>query len=388
MLKVHVIYQWNFAGINKRLIIPLNKLHAAKGLDVSFYAVAQYQSQLISKADVIIFSNVIDRGAIEIAEEAKNKGIGLIYDSNTGAGTGPSDPAFLNALRQEEYHDIRSRNVRERLLNKVDLVTSNDTAIVKEHEHIKDRIIVIRDCTPDVWLDAIKSVAASTGKANEICGKKILFISPALMWPHQNVSDMIVKDLMDMGHAVHLFTPGPSLFHTGAVCRKDLFDPGFMKRLIEHMEDCWKIPLLIDREGPDMVITVGGYVIPRQILMEIRKRKVRSAVLFVEEFDDAWRNCTYAGYFTHVFIKDRSSLAFYRRNGNPNTFCMPEGCGPGDALFAGNLLKAIKENDPIPCDAGHYKTGYIQMDEEDDSGSEQLPDMCSLTMMREEQSAE
>ncbi len=384
MLKIHVICQWRFAARNNSLISPLDKLHRGKRLEVSFYNMKQYHSKLISGADVIIFSNVIDREAIVVAEEAKQKGVRMIYDSNIGAGTDPSDAEFLNALRQEEYNDIRSHNVRDRLLRIVELVTSRDFAIAKDHNHIKNCTAIINDCTPDAWYDLITSAAVSSPRQSaETRGKKILFIAPTLMWPHQHISDTLARNLMDMGHIVRLFTPKPPLFHTQAICKNDLFDHRFIKHVVDQMEDIWKIPLLIDKEVPDMVMTVQGHVLPRQILVEIRRRNIRSTVWFIDELHDAVRSCSYGRYFTHVFIQDESSLALHRRYGNPNTFHLPYRSDP-ISITSGleTMFRLLEENNASFCDTGHCKVGYIQMAGKEVHESERLPDTCTLTLVQ------
>lgn len=326
MINVQIIYQWRSALLLKRLFDPMERLHKDRKLNVSIFDVSQYQLENISKADVIILSNIIDKDSDSIVSEAKQRGTGLIYDSCVNKD---DSIRIIGDFFEALSRDIRAVNIRDRLIKMVDMVTSKDGSVVLEHRHAEEKHRQINNGNKQDWYDAVMSLSSlDKSPVTMSSGKRILFISPTLMWPHHYISDVLVRNLMDMGHEVHLFTPKPSRFHSEAICLPGNFDERFMKRLSAYSEDVWKIPPLIVREEPDLVITVQGYTLPRQVLKEIKRTGVPSAVWLMDEPYDASRSCAIGSYFTHVFLQDRASIAYHRRYGNPNSFYLPHGCDP------------------------------------------------------------
>ncbi|UCH81563.1 MAG: glycosyltransferase [Nitrospiraceae bacterium] len=326
MINVQIIYQWRTSLLGKRLLKPLEGLHRDRKLNLSVYDVSHYRLGNVSKADVLILSNIIEKSADSIVSEARLRGTKLLYDSCVNDG---KDKKSLPGFFEELYYDIRAFNIRDRLIKMSDMVTSRDGKVVLDHRHAETRHRLVQDCSSNEWSDAIAAVLSKhTLPKAETKGKRILFLSPTLMWPHNYISDVLVRNLMEMGHEVNLFTPKPSRFHTEAICLPENFNDRFMKRLTGYAEDVWKIPPLISRSEIDLVITVQGYIIPRQVLREIRRAGVASAVWLLDEPYDASRSCSIGSYFTHVFLQDRASIHYHRRFGNPNSFYLPHGCDP------------------------------------------------------------
>ena len=322
MIKVHVIYQWYLPTTIQRLIKPLDTLKEAGTIEVSYYGIFEYKNIYISNADVIIFSNIISPDAIVIATEARLKGIRLIYDESIESEANTLSSNFLRTY----YYDVRAQNVRDRLLRMVDLVISSDKTIVERHPHIRQQFNHIENVTHEWLYEILKTTKIATYRESDC--KKIFFISPTFMWPHQYISDLMVEELMRMGHDVYLFTVKPSYFLHKTVCKPSRFENSLLKVIEEYAEDAWKIPLLIDRFEPDLVLTIQGYVIPRQVLAEIRSRNLPFVVWFLDEPFDAIRSCSYGRYFTHVFLQDKASLMYHRHFGNPNSFYLPYAAAP------------------------------------------------------------
>lgn len=131
-----------------------------------------------------------------------------------------------------------------------------------------------------------------------------------------------------MGHHVTIFTMKADRFHSDTLTMEDQFEDDQVRRVSDFMEEPWRIPLLIDRERPDMVLAVQGYLIPRQVLSEIAARGVPAAVWLMDEPYDTLRSAPFGRFFTHAFVQDSASLGFHRRHGCPNTFFLPHGCDP------------------------------------------------------------
>jgi len=327
-MKIHVLYHWFLAPLNARLSAAFGRLSHNGGLHVSFHDLSRYGISDLSGVDVLIFSNLTDKKALEIADEARQRGIYIIYDSTFG----------------DDVHDVRAHNLRDMILKKADKVTSADESVVLYHKHIKDVLTVIGNGDHEKWREVIDSIAHSVPRHREDDGnrkKRIFFVSPTLMWPHHYISDILVKNLMDMGHSVQLFTLKPTKFHRETICRFKDFEPDYVNSVLGYAEDLWKLPLLIDRHQPDLVLTVQGYMIPRQILAEIGRRKVRSSVWFMDEPYDASRSSSYGRYFTHVFLQDSSSVSYHRHHGNPASFYLPHGCDPAGVHVRGREKEVL-----------------------------------------------
>lgn len=322
-MRIHLVYQWYTPAMVRRLLRPLEILEEAGRIELSCYSASGYRNVLVSGADVIIFSNIVCRTATVTAEEARLKGVRMIYDESLESGSDGPSHGFI----RDYYHDVRARNVRDRLLRTVDAVISPETTIVERHPHIRGRCHVREKISPDWLYDTLKAVSPVRARDGGL-SKRILFITPTLMWPYQQIADLMAEELMRMGHDLHLFTVNPPGFLYQTLCKPGLFEERLVRRIVDYSEDAYKIPLLIDRTEPDVVLTIQGYVIPRQILKEIKKRGVPSAVWFMKEPYDTMRSCSYGRYFTHVFLQDRASLMYHRRYGNPNSFYLPHGSAP------------------------------------------------------------
>ncbi|MBI5327372.1 MAG: glycosyltransferase [Deltaproteobacteria bacterium] len=312
-MKIHVLYHWFLTHLNERLSGTFEKFSNNSGHSFSFYELSMYRVQDLYGVDVFIFSNLRDKKALEIADESRMRGIRIIYDIATG----------------DDVQDVRAHNLRDMIMKTADKVTSADESVALHHKHIKDVLTVIRNGDHEKWSEVIASVSHPIQRHREDSWnhkKRIFFVAPTLMWPHQYIADVLVKNLMDMGHCVQLFTLKPTRFHRETICRFKDFDNDYVSRVLEYAEDIWKLPLLIDRDKPALVLTVQGYMIPGQILVEIGRRKVHSAVWFMDEPYDTSRSSSYGRYFTHVFLQDSSSVSYHRRHGNPESFYLPHGC--------------------------------------------------------------
>ncbi len=327
-MKIHVLYHRFLSSRNERLSTAFGRLNKNGRHNVSCHDLSMYGIRDLSGVDVLILSDLIESKALEIVDEARQRGVYIIYDS----ALGNEAQGFLPDKSYQLIRDVRAHNLRDMILKKSDKVTSADESVVLQHKHIRDILTVIGDGDHVKWSEVFDSMAHPVPGRRKDSGdheRNIFFVSPTLMWPHQYISDILVKNLMDMGHSVRLFTLKPARFHRESICRFKDFDPEFVNRVLGYAEELWKLPLLIDKLQPDLLLTVQGYMIPRQILAEIGRRKVRTPVWFMDEPYDASRSSSYGRYFTHVFLQDRSSLSYHRHHGNHASFYLPHGCDPG-----------------------------------------------------------
>jgi hypothetical protein len=327
-MRVQVIYQEEYPGLRERLVHPLAGLEQQGALTAQFFDINLYPLKALAGVEVIIFFNVKELAALEIAREAKNRGVRLLFDHSGGSAADRPEPWRPRDWRRLSELDVRAAANKQRLWRLVDGLTT-DCQSFADSCRKNGNVWVLKDCRPQDWWQVLIAVReAPAPKPPSFSGKKILFLAPTFMWPHHYISDILARNLMDMGHEVRLITLKPSPFHTQAICRVEDFDPDFRRSVLGNFEDPWKIVPLVDQEQPDLILTVQGYVIPRQILVEIRKRKAPLAVWFMDEPYDTARSCEFGKYFTHVFLQERASLAHHRRWGNPNSFYLPHGCDP------------------------------------------------------------
>ncbi|MCE5312574.1 MAG: glycosyltransferase, partial [Nitrospiraceae bacterium] len=322
MIRLHIVYQWKSDEITAGFFKFWDSLKKDSGLQITLFDIEQYDLKDISKADVIIFSNVIHRKSLMIVEEAARAGISTIYDSRVSRVEGLS----IDKLTNESINDLRSINITDRLIRRVDLVTSDSNRMSKSYPACSTYLKIIRSDDLSGWKSLLSGLKPASSSERQESGKKIFVIAPTLMWPHHYICDMLTSSLMSMGHNVHLFTVRPTKFLSEAICWKKEFDRKFLEYVSFHQEDAWKILPLIDRESPDLIFTVQGYTIPRQILQEIKNTGKPFAAWLMDEPYDSARSISFSRYFTHVFIQDRASLKYHRHFGNPNTFYLPHGC--------------------------------------------------------------
>jgi spore maturation protein CgeB len=325
-MRVQVIYQEEHPGLRERLVGPLAGLEQQGAVSAEFFDINLYPLKALAGVEVIIFFNVKEPAALEIAREAKNRGVRLIFDHSRGADRPePGRPRDWPRLSEP---DVRVAATKQRLWRQMDGLTTDCRSFAESCRH-NGRIWVLTDCRSQDWWQVITAVREGLApEPPSFSGKKILFLAPTFMWPHHYISDILAQNLMDMGHEVRLVTLKPSPFHTQAICRVENFDSDFRRSVLGNFEDPWKIVPLVDREQPDLILTVQGYVISRQILVELRKRRAPLAVWFMDEPYDTSRSCEFGKYFTHVFLQERASLEYHRRWGNPNSYYLPHGCDP------------------------------------------------------------
>ncbi|MDX9714315.1 MAG: glycosyltransferase [Dissulfurispiraceae bacterium] len=324
MIRLHIIYQWRSDEITGGFFRFWGSIKKNPDFQISLIDIDHYDLKNLPKADFIIFSNVINGKSLMIAEEAARTGIATIYDSRID-GTGSES---LSNLVQESSDDLRTINMVDRLIRQVDLVTSDSIMISEKYPVCSSYLKVVESDDLAAWKALFEGICPASTSERKIDGEKIFIIAPTFMWPHHYICDMITSSFMTMGHNVHLFTVRPTNFLSEAICWKKEFDPKFLQHVTFHQDDAWKIVPLIEKESPDLIFTVQGYTIPRQILQEVKNLKIPFAAWFMDEPYDSARSISFSRYFTHVFLQDSSSLKYHRHFGNPNTFYLPHGCLP------------------------------------------------------------
>jgi spore maturation protein CgeB len=323
MIRLLVIFEWETDGLSRRLFAPLRHLHDDGKLLCTFKHTSKLEMRDVGKNDIILMSNVISRIGLMAAEEAALRRIRFIYDDTVGEtlkSSAVSDGIVPEQLRIS-LADVRAINVRERLRYLADLVTAGE----EDAGHARK----VGGGGEREWLAILEGVLGSSERKEAgTGGKHIFLITPTFLWPHHHISDILARTLMEMGHHVTIFTLKADRFHGETLTMEEQFADDHLRRVSGFMEEAWRIPLLMDRERPDMILAVQGYLIPRQVLAEISARGVPAAAWFMDEPYDTMRSAPIGRFFTHVFVQDSSSVEFHRRHGCPNTFFLPHGCDP------------------------------------------------------------
>lgn len=326
MKKIRVLHQNHGARL---LLTALEQLSSRESITIAPSHIDRFSDEIFSNSDVIIFSDVIHKNAPAIAEEARMRKVRLVYHLSS-----PLDQVLREVNRisrvAETSAGVRAMDAAHRTLSLMDVIVTNDERAMKALRERGYHALVI-----DEGLQfALRENPSRARAVSRNSQKKILFITPTFMWPHQHIGDVLARNLMEMGHDVRLFTVTPPQFHAETICMMKSFEEPCIRETLRYVEDPWKIPLVIAHEKPDLIMTVQGYVIPRQVLIEIQRRGTPNAVWFMDEPYDASRSASIGKYFTHVFLQDASTVAYHRKRGNANSFYLPHGCDPKGVHFA------------------------------------------------------
>lgn len=191
------------------------------------------------------------------------------------------------------------------------------------------------DGAREAWREVFSTMLARvSGKKEDRRGasvksrKKVFYIGAGFLWPHTYIDDLLVRAFssLDMEVAFHPLCPTRFFEETLALYKN--FDPKFREFSLGRAIEPDKLLQAIRREEPDLIFTVQGYMIPREVLYEISRTGIPSAVWLMDEPYDSLKSVDMGTFFTHVFVQDAATVALHRNQGNPRTAYLPHGFDP------------------------------------------------------------
>lgn len=323
MLKVNVVYRKKSRSLSSRILTVLEE-GSENGLfefSAHMFGSSKRVKAQILRADVIVIQDEHGSELEQLAKTAGSKSIRVIYDYSTAA-------------MQIDANDIRMQNARFRLMQECDLVIhgAHDLACDWDGLCVPTRNSV--EPSFEFWNECF--TAAIEAKKTKPAGQKHVFvINPTYMWPHQSISDMCTRLLMQDGHRVTLFTGESTRYHKQSIGNPFSFGASEQKSVEDFKEPLWKLPLMVEKMEPDLVFAIQGYMIPRPILERLRTSGVKSAVWLLDEPYDSTVSQSIGSYFSHVFVQDKATVAQHRHVGNSNTWYIPHGGDPENVQRVG-----------------------------------------------------
>jgi spore maturation protein CgeB len=155
--------------------------------------------------------------------------------------------------------------------------------------------------------------------------RKVLYIGAGFIWPHTYIDELLVSALSSLGVEVVFLPIIPEPFHAETLALFKNFESKFREFTLSRSISTDLLITEIKKEAPDLIFTIQGYMIPRDILYEISNCGVPSAVWLMDEPYDTSRSVEIGSFFHHVFIQDAATLEFHRRHGNTATHYLPHG---------------------------------------------------------------
>lgn len=131
---------------------------------------------------------------------------------------------------------------------------------------------------------------------------KILYIPASIGFFHDPIDEAIVKTLekLEVKVSVYDFVHNPDL----------------------------KITTILEKELPNLVLTLHGNFLSRNIMKTIKDMGYQSAIWFVDDPYEIDNTVTYATWFTHVFTIEKSCIPIYQQAGIKSVHWLPLGTFP------------------------------------------------------------
>ncbi len=184
----------------------------------------------------------------------------------------------------------------------------------------------------EAWEEAFSSAlegasrgARGRGKTAPEGVKKVFYIGSGFLWPHTHIDDFLVNAFTALGLAVVYHPLSPTPFHKEALGQTHRFDPEYLRYTLSAAVQPDHLLQHIRREEPDLIFCVQGYMIPRDVLYEMSRIGIPSAVWFVDEPYDVTRSAPLGTFFDYVFVQDASTVGIHQRYGNRNVHYLPHG---------------------------------------------------------------
>ncbi|HID96215.1 MAG TPA: tetratricopeptide repeat protein [Candidatus Latescibacteria bacterium] len=155
--------------------------------------------------------------------------------------------------------------------------------------------------------------------------KKIFYITAGYLWPHTEIDGFLIRAFKRLGHRVVVYDLQPQTFMAQAYVNFGLYDKEQIRHFYSSSLPPQGILEEVKKTNPDLLFCLQGYMIPRDILLKIKKIDIPSSVWFMDEPYDLARTIDFGRFFSYVFLQDSSTVECHRRHGNPNTFFLPHG---------------------------------------------------------------
>lgn len=155
--------------------------------------------------------------------------------------------------------------------------------------------------------------------------KKVFYIGSGFLWPHTYIDEFLVRAFSSLGLEVAWRPIAPTLFYEQTLALYSRFDDRFRESTLLRSLDPSRLLDAIRSENPDFLFTLQGYTIPRDILYEISRTGIPSAVWLLDEPYDTFKSVDVGTFFSHVFVQDASSVGHHRKFGNVETHYLPHG---------------------------------------------------------------
>jgi spore maturation protein CgeB len=333
MLKVNVLYRKKSRVLTQRILTPLengvNDGHFI--LSAHLFGTSKRVKAEIFRTDVLVIQDEHGSDLEQLVKAARSKGIRVVYD-------------YSESVMRTDSNDIRAQNARFRLMQECDLITHSSDSLTSDWAGLHVPTLGSDVPTSEFWSHCFAGDFEYEAKSNSE-QKHIFVINPTYMWPHQSISDMCTRLLMQDGHRVTLFTGDSTRYHKESIGNALSFNAVEQKSVEDFKEPLWKLPLMIERVQPDLVFAIQGYMIPRPILERLRTSGVKSAVWLLDEPYDSTVSQGIGSYFSHVFVQDKATVTQHRHIGNSNTWYIPHGGDPENVQRVGKSFPSEYERD-------------------------------------------
>ena len=235
---------------------------------------------------------------------------GTVADGRTGLLVGQDSNAWFAALdRLLANDDLRSR------------LGQSAKADVEEHHGVEG------SCK--AWMKVFRrpnEEPALRSRPSSRSRKKIFYIGAGMLWPHTYIDEMLVRAFSQTGAEVVYWPIYPPKLFSQLCVLWDRFEERHRRRLAEEGFAVDRTLLKIKEEAPDLIFAIQGYVLPRDILQQLRGLGFPSAVWMMDEPYDTARSSRIGEFFDHVFLQDSATVDDHRNHGNPNVHFLPHGC--------------------------------------------------------------
>ncbi len=221
---------------------------------------------------------------------------------------------------------------------------------------VGERFVIDKAC--EAWEDALSHALEcaprrrpAKSRAVSRATKKVFFIGAGFLWPHTYIDDFLVNAFTALGLEVVYHPLSPTPFHKEALAQTHRFDKEYLKYTLSAAVQPDHLLRHIRREEPDFMFCIQGYMIPRDVLYELSRSGIPSAVWFLDEPYDATRSVPFGTFFNHVFLQDASTVDIHRRYGNPNAHYLPHG-------FDDQEVHVAKEDESFLWDLSVVGVGF------------------------------
>ncbi|MFC0271914.1 glycosyltransferase [Metabacillus herbersteinensis] len=95
-----------------------------------------------------------------------------------------------------------------------------------------------------------------------------------------------------------------------------------------HFQGIDSLKLIVLKFEPDLVFTLTGFILPKEMTDWLRSKNIKLAVWMTEDPYYMDTSIGLASHYDYVFTIDSSSLEVYREKGHPNVYLLPLGTDP------------------------------------------------------------